>query len=76
MVGVHWISTEFQPADPPSRLDAVANASPYVLCDWRMSNGTMCVPVCLSRISWESSGCEGIRWRGTEGDFDPVLLLV
>ena len=28
VVGLHWISTEFQPADPPSRLDTVANSSP------------------------------------------------
>ena len=27
VVGLHWISTEFQPANPPSRLDAVANLS-------------------------------------------------
>ena len=28
VVGQHWISTKFQPADPPSRLDAVASSSP------------------------------------------------
>ena len=28
VVGLHWISTEFRPADPPSRLDTVANSSP------------------------------------------------
>ena len=28
VVGLHWVSTEFQPANPPSRLDAVACSSP------------------------------------------------
>ena len=28
VLGVHWVSTEFQPADPPSCLDAVACSSP------------------------------------------------
>ena len=29
VVGLHWVSTEFQPADPLSRLDAVACSSPF-----------------------------------------------
>ena len=28
VLGLHWVSTEFQPADPPSRLDVVACSSP------------------------------------------------
>ena len=28
VVGLHWVSTGFQPADPPSRLDAVVSSSP------------------------------------------------
>ena len=31
VVGLYWISTEFQPADPPSRLDAVAPSPPFFL---------------------------------------------
>ena len=33
VVGLHWVPTDFQPADPPSRLDAVACSSPLrALC--------------------------------------------
>ena len=34
VVGLHWVSTEFQPANPPSRLDAAACSSPLHALRW------------------------------------------
>ena len=54
----------------------VRYAGPHCAFVVSLPPGLMVRPVCRYRVWWGSRGCVGTRGRGTEGDFNPELLLV